>query len=774
MSGSDAEAPAARLGGRTIIKQIRGTLKRAWGSLRQSRLGVVGSAIVIIFAFIAVFAPFISPYAKNFEAPARDRFIVNAYNLTLPSVPGNSTYTNPVMGPTTPLSSDRAGAMWEINYADSGFIRMDLLRYSLGQNESPYVAGNESIFLDTKSNFSFNPPLDSPLSAVYYIVPGRNVSGQLGSGSNNGAIAFFSGRDFAAVDPFTKTAFFRYRLDFDPIYTGEDPASSGQLLVLPLQRQACIGIFCSNVGPYRYFYASDLNHTALFELSYVHAGDPAQPSGRLVVEQNVTLTAAPFVYYNQAATNRNESFHAGAGQGMLLPLTNNTLEIRNISGTKVRAWLPLTLGGEPATIIGQIGYTRATEIPFWIYLPLKSATHTGISYLDLSSLTLVPGREYSSLDDSWVPIGLPLSTRGAAIYGGFYRSVSNETFLVGLSANATVIPHFQVHFPGELRDYFEVDARAAVFVYTADHQIMTIATSVGVPEDFAVVPPPTVPHVLYAGAFGGTLNGAGLTPQEVNGAFTDPTTRTTVVFQLLGTTRAPLPPGVYPSGNRYLLGTDFIGHDILTLIFYGTQVAFLVGILAALFGVGIGTIVGLVAGYYGKVVDTLLMRTTDIFLVLPFLPVVLILDAILRPSIWTIIMVLSILGWPGIARVIRAQVLTLKERPFVDAARVSGASDLRLIFLHVAPNVLPFSFLYMSLSVAGAIITEAALSFLGLGDATVVSWGGILSNVITQGGALSYWWWLLPPGLCITFLSLGFYLLGRGFDEIINPRLRRR
>src|SRR3989442_10504507 len=137
-------------------------------------------------------------------------------------------------------------------------------------------------------------------------------------------------------------------------------------------------------------------------------------------------------------------------------------------------------------------------------------------------------------------------------------------------------------------------------------------------------------------------------------------------------------------------------------------------------------------------------------------------------------MVLSLLGWPGIARVIRAQVLTLKERPFVDAARVSGASDLRLIFLHIAPNVLPFSFLYMSLAVAGAIITEAALSFLGLGDATVVSWGGILSNVLTQSGALADWWWLLPPRLSITLLSLRFYLPGRRFVEIIHPPLPRR
>src|SRR2546428_7574407 len=111
------------------------------------------------------------------------------------------------------------------------------------------------------------------------------------------------------------------------------------------------------------------------------------------------------------------------------------------------------------------------------------------------------------------------------------------------------------------------------------------------------------------------------------------------------------------------------------------------------------------------------MRTTDIFLVLPFLPVVLVLVSIARPSIWIIIMVLSLLGWPGIARVIRAQVLTLKERPFVDAARVSGASDLRLIFLHIAPNVLPFSFLYMSLAVAGAIHTAAAPRVSGPPDA---------------------------------------------------------
>ncbi len=782
MSVSEVEAPVARLTGSGILKQLRFLVKRSWDSIRQSRLGMAGAAVVLVFAIIAIFAPFISPYPKTFEAPASDRFIVNSYNITLPTLPAGSTYGVPVMGPTTPLSSDRAGAMWLINYASAGFIRMDLLRYTLGVNESPFQAGNESRWLDVHSDFGFIPLIDSPLSNVYYIVPGKNITptglpGTFGSGRDNGALAFFSGRDFAAVNPFQKTNFTRDRLDFDPLYTGEDPASSGNLLVQPLERSVSVGISNVPVGPYRYFYASDLNHTRVYEITYVHEGDPVAPSGRIMFTSNASLSAPPFVYYNQERVDKWEAWRAGRGAAVLLPLTNNTLEVLNITGVH-RAWIPLSLAGEPATVQGQIGFTRSS-FPMLFYLPVKSASHTGIAYLDLNALSLVPAREFAQLDSSWEPIGLPLSTRGEAVYAGFYRSTNDTSYLVGLNQTGAVVPQFQAYFKGPLRDYFEVDARTSVFIFTAERQILSMGTTfstggVEAPAALGVVPPPSVPHVVYAGAFGGTLLGSAITPQEVNGAFTDPVSREVRVFQLLGTTRAPLPPGVYPSGNRYILGTDFIGHDILTLVFYGAQVAFLVGLLAALLGVGIGTIVGLVAGYNGGIVDTLLMRLTDIFLVLPFLPVVLILDSILRPSIWTIIMVLSLLGWPGIARVIRAQVLTLKERPFVDAARVSGASDLRLIFLHIAPNVLPFSFLYMSLAVAGAIITEAALSFLGLGDATVVSWGGILSNVLTQGGALAYWWWLLPPGLSITFLSLGFYLLGRGFDEIINPRLRRR
>ncbi len=122
---------------------------------------------------------------------------------------------------------------------------------------------------------------------------------------------------------------------------------------------------------------------------------------------------------------------------------------------------------------------------------------------------------------------------------------------------------------------------------------------------------------------------------------------------------------------------------------------------------------------------------------------------------------------------IRAEVLSLKERPFIDSARVTGASNVRIMFRHIAPNVAPLAFLYMTFSVSGAILTEAALSFIGLGDVSTISWGIMLQDV-SQSKALEAWWWLLPPGMAITLISLSFFLVGRAFDEIVNPRLRKR
>lgn len=244
-------------------------------------------------------------------------------------------------------------------------------------------------------------------------------------------------------------------------------------------------------------------------------------------------------------------------------------------------------------------------------------------------------------------------------------------------------------------------------------------------------------------------------------------------FSSTGENVAPLPPGCYDSGNCYALGTDAQGRDIFSQLMWGSQIALTVGLLAAAGSIGIGTIIGLVSGYSGGRIDSVLMRFTDVILVLPGLPFLIILAAVLGPSYWNIIFVLTIIGWPGTARVIRSEVLSLKERPFIDSARVTGASNVRIMFKHLAPNVMPLAFLYMTLAVSGSILAEAALSFLGLGDVNTASWGQMLQSVQTEN-VLAAWWWLVPPGIAITFISLAFYLIGRAFEQIVNPRLRKR
>jgi peptide/nickel transport system permease protein len=209
-------------------------------------------------------------------------------------------------------------------------------------------------------------------------------------------------------------------------------------------------------------------------------------------------------------------------------------------------------------------------------------------------------------------------------------------------------------------------------------------------------------------------------------------------------------------------------------VMFGTRAELLVGVTAAFFSVVIGTIVGLVAGFYSGLIGELLMRATDIMLSLPYLVIMLLFAAAFGPSLFNIIIIFAILSWAGIARVIRSVTLSTRKRSFVDAAIVAGASDMRLIFKHIGPNVIPYAFLYMTFNISGAIVTEAILAFLGFGDPNAITWGMMLQYLQISGHSLDAPWWLLPPGIAITLLSLAFYLIGRAFDEVVNPRLRRR
>jgi len=227
-----------------------------------------------------------------------------------------------------------------------------------------------------------------------------------------------------------------------------------------------------------------------------------------------------------------------------------------------------------------------------------------------------------------------------------------------------------------------------------------------------------------------------------------------------------------PSPDHWL-GTDFMGRDILSQLLAGARVAFLVGISAAFMSILFGTVVGVFAGYMGKMIDVLLMRTADIIMVLPTLLMVLILASLFgQLNMWVIVLIIALFRWPGVSRVIRAQTLSLKTRPFIEAAAISGASHARIIFRHIMPNVLPLSFLYMTFRVTSAIIIEASLAFLGFGDPSAVSWGMMLQWVYKTGHMFRAPYWLLPPGICISLITLSFYLLGRAMEEVLDPRLR--
>ncbi len=235
-----------------------------------------------------------------------------------------------------------------------------------------------------------------------------------------------------------------------------------------------------------------------------------------------------------------------------------------------------------------------------------------------------------------------------------------------------------------------------------------------------------------------------------------------------------------PPSNKYVLGTNDIGQDIFSELIHGTRVSLLIGFSAAFFTVTIGTLIGVVAGFTGGTVDEILMRFTDVIMILPTIPLLILLMAIFgKQSFFITVLAISILGWTGTARMVRASTLSIKERMYVEASKAIGAGDRHIITKHILPNVSPLIMATMIYQVAGAMMTEASLAFLGLGDPSNKSWGMILHYAQTSGGwyaNMGYpaWWWIITPGLCIALTVASLVLIGQAMEEIINPRLRRR
>jgi peptide/nickel transport system permease protein len=227
-----------------------------------------------------------------------------------------------------------------------------------------------------------------------------------------------------------------------------------------------------------------------------------------------------------------------------------------------------------------------------------------------------------------------------------------------------------------------------------------------------------------------------------------------------------------PPSAAHWLGTDELGRDVLTRIIYGARISLKVGFVSVGIAALIGTVAGLFAGYYGGWVDQLLMRFVDIMLCFPTFFLMLAVIAMLEPSIWYIMIIIGLTGWMGVARLVRAEVLSLRERDFILAARAIGASDMRIIFRHILPNALSPVIVTATLGVAGAILTESALSFLGIGvQPPIPSWG----NMLTAGkDYLEFAWWLsLFPGLAILVTVIAYNLVGEGLRDALDPRSSR-
>ena len=235
--------------------------------------------------------------------------------------------------------------------------------------------------------------------------------------------------------------------------------------------------------------------------------------------------------------------------------------------------------------------------------------------------------------------------------------------------------------------------------------------------------------------------------------------------------RQPAPPSL-----RHPLGTDPLGRDILSQLMFSARSEFMLGLLAAVVTVTIGTTVGAVTAYFGGIVDTILMRLADIMIMMPGISVLIVLSALIGVEHFELALLIGILsGFGGTGVVLKSQALGVVVKPYIEAARAAGGGHVHIIFVHIVPNLLPLSFLYMMFTVTNAIFSEAVLSFLGLLDIRM-SWGLMIHTTESAGYLLQvgeFWWLIFPASLSITLLCSSFYLVGRSLDEVINPRLRR-
>ncbi|MGC8514892.1 MAG: ABC transporter permease [Thermoplasmata archaeon] len=249
------------------------------------------------------------------------------------------------------------------------------------------------------------------------------------------------------------------------------------------------------------------------------------------------------------------------------------------------------------------------------------------------------------------------------------------------------------------------------------------------------------------------------------------------IFGIIGQIHTPYPasfdnfPTWLPPSAKHWFGTDYDGHDVFSQFMYGTGVSLYVGAAVALIAVSLGTMAGLVSGYYGGIVDNALMRFVDILLILPTFPLLVILSTYFKPTVTSTIIVIGILSWPFMARVIRSQILTVKQRPFVQASILAGMPGYQIMLKEIFKFTLPLIIINAVYIFVGAIVAQAGLAFFGLGDLASINWGTMLYYAQSQDAVIYYaWWWIVPPGVSIAILGIAANFFGNGITEVFGER----
>jgi len=227
-----------------------------------------------------------------------------------------------------------------------------------------------------------------------------------------------------------------------------------------------------------------------------------------------------------------------------------------------------------------------------------------------------------------------------------------------------------------------------------------------------------------------------------------------------------------PPSPAHWLGTTDLGNDVWSQLVLGTRTTVAVGLTAAVVSVGLGLAIGLVSGYWGGTADLVLMRLVEVAYAIPFEPLAILLLSLLTRNIGTMILAIVSLFWRQSARVVRTQVLAVRDRPFVKSARVSGVHPMVIILRHILPNVAGLAFVYLPVAFGNAIVAAATISFLGFGNPNLISWGEMLRSAFTEGAVGTALWWSLPPGLCIMLTTTAVYLAMRPLEAALDPRLR--